>query len=56
MSNDKTKLQPFDSMQVQTSWDEEAEKWWFSALDIVAVLTDQADYTKNRNSNLSIAE
>jgi len=24
-------------------------KWWFSVLDIVAVLTDQNDYTKTRN-------
>lgn len=30
-------------------WDEENAKWWFSVLDIVAVLTDQDDYTKARN-------
>ena len=24
-------------------------KWWFSVLDIVAVLTDQDDYNKTRN-------
>lgn len=24
-------------------------KWWFSVLDIAAVLTDQDDYTKTRN-------
>lgn len=25
------------------------EKWWFSVVDIVGVLTEQADYEKNRN-------
>lgn len=30
-------------------WDEQQAKWWFSVLDIVAVLTDQSDYTKTRN-------
>ncbi|MBK5196300.1 MAG: Fic family protein, partial [Proteiniphilum sp.] len=30
-------------------WDEQNAKWWFSVLDIVAVLTDQDDYTKTRN-------
>ncbi len=30
-------------------WDEENVKWWFSVLDIVAVLTDQNDYEKTRN-------
>ncbi len=30
-------------------WDDEHFKWWFSVLDIVAVLTDQTDYAKTRN-------
>ena len=30
-------------------WDEQNAKWWFNVLDIVAVLTDQNDYTKTRN-------
>jgi cell filamentation protein len=30
-------------------WDDENSKWWFSVLDIVAVLTDQDDYNKTRN-------
>jgi hypothetical protein len=34
---------------VQALWDEEHAKWWFSVVDIVAVLTDQDDYTKTRN-------
>jgi cell filamentation protein len=34
---------------VRAVWDEENAKWWFSVLDIVAILTDQNDYTKTRN-------
>jgi cell filamentation protein len=34
---------------VRAVWDEENAKWWFSVLDIVAVLTDQDDYNKVRN-------
>ena len=30
-------------------WDEVNSKWWFSVLDIVAVLTNQNDYNKTRN-------
>jgi len=35
--------------EVRALWDEENAKWWFSVLDIVAVLTDQDDYNKTRN-------
>lgn len=43
------KQQLFDTVQIRTAWDETEEKWWFSALDVVAALTDQSDYTKARN-------
>ena len=43
------KRQLFDAVQIRTAWDETQEKWWFSALDVVAALTDQTDYTKARN-------
>ena len=49
MKSEKTGLQIFESKQIRTAWDETAEKWWFSALDIIAVLTEQPDYTKVRN-------
>ena len=49
MSNAKTSIRFFDDREVRAIWDEENAKWWFSVLDIVAVLTDQNDYTKNRN-------
>ena len=45
----KNKVQIFDQHQVRSVWDEENEKWWFSVLDIIGILTDQPDYTKVRN-------
>jgi len=49
MSNAKISIRFFDDREVRAVWDEENAKWWFSVLDIVAVLTDQDDYTKTRN-------
>jgi cell filamentation protein len=48
MSN-KISIRFFDDRQVRAVWDEENSKWWFSVLDIVAVLTNQNDYKKTRN-------
>lgn len=41
MENDK--LQLFENKQIRTAWDEETEEWYFSVVDVVAVLTDSAD-------------
>jgi cell filamentation protein len=45
----KISIRFFDDREVRAVWDEENAKWWFSVLDIVAVLTDQDDYAKTRN-------
>jgi cell filamentation protein len=45
----KISIRFFNDREVRAVWDEENNKWWFSVLDIVAVLTDQDDYTKTRN-------
>lgn len=47
--SDKISIRFFDDREVRAVWDEENSKWWFSVLDIVAVLTDQNDYNKTRN-------
>ena len=39
--NDKIKL--FEDKRIRTAWDEEQEEWYFSVVDVVAVLTDQPD-------------
>ena len=49
MSNTKKSIRFFDDREVRAIWDEENSKWWFSVLDIVAVLSDQDDYSKTRN-------
>lgn len=36
-------IQLFGNMQIRTQWDAEREKWYFSIVDIVAVLTESAD-------------
>lgn len=43
------KIKLFESQHIRTEWDAEAEKWWFSVLDVIAVLTEQPDYNKVRN-------
>jgi len=43
MSEKKDKIKLFEERQVRTIWDEEREKWWFSVVDICAVLTEQHD-------------
>lgn len=49
MNKAKISIRFFDDREVRAIWDEENARWWFSVLDIVAVLTDQDDYTKTRN-------
>ncbi len=49
MGNSKISIRFFDDREVRAIWDDENSKWWFSVLDIVAVLTDQDDYSKTRN-------
>ena len=40
MPDSKSKIKLFEERQVRAVWDEEAEKWWFSIVDVIAVLTD----------------
>ncbi|MCL2349000.1 MAG: Bro-N domain-containing protein [Planctomycetaceae bacterium] len=34
------KIQIFEKQPVRATWDEENEKWWFSVVDIIAILTE----------------
>jgi hypothetical protein len=49
VSEQQPRVKLFESHQVRAEWDEDKEKWWFSVLDIIAILTDQSDYQKVRN-------
>lgn len=41
----KQAIQLFETKKVRTIWDEEQEKWYFSIVDTVAILTDSIDPT-----------
>ncbi len=43
----KQAIQLFEEKRVRTAWDTDAEKWWFSVVDVVSVLTD-SDYQTAR--------
>jgi len=49
MKTSKNVPQLFEGKQVRHTWDEETEKWWFSVVDVVMVLTDQNDLSKAKN-------
>ena len=36
-------IQFFENQRIRTAWDKEKEEWYFSVVDVVAVLTDQPD-------------
>ncbi len=36
-------IQLFENKRIRTAWDEEKGEWYFSIVDVVAVLTDQPD-------------
>ena len=41
----KETLKLFEERKVRTVWDDEKEKWYFSLVDVVSVLTDSVDAT-----------
>ena len=45
---DNFAIQLFEGKKVRIVWDEEQEKYYFSVVDIVQVLTDSADYQQAR--------
>lgn len=45
----KEAIKVFEDRKVRTLWDTEKEQWYFSIVDVIAVLTDQNDYQGARN-------
>ena len=43
------KIQLFEDKRIRAAWNEEKEEWYFSIVDVVAVLTEQPDYQAARN-------
>ena len=44
----ENKIKVFESRQIRTHWNAEEEEWYFSVVDIVAVLTG-SNYQNARN-------
>jgi len=45
----QTSIKLFEEKQVRSVWNEEEEKWYFSIVDIIVILTNQGDFQKGRN-------
>ena len=45
----KKSIRFFNDQEVRAVWDEEHNKWWFSATDIVRAINNEDDYTKAGN-------
>src|SRR3989338_2714646 len=40
------KLAIFEGRKIRRKWDGKQEKWYFSVIDIIAILTEQLDFKK----------
>jgi hypothetical protein len=49
IDNMKNDLAIFDGYQIRRLYNEKTETWWFSVVDIIRVLTQQADYKLAQN-------
>ena len=47
---DNSAIQLFEDQKIRVAWDAEREEWYFSIVDVVAVLTDSADYNTGRKN------
>lgn len=45
----KTSIRFFNDREVRAVWDEDQNKWWFSATDIVQAINNEPDYVKAGN-------
>src|SRR3972149_2962126 len=51
-----TKIALFEGKQIRRHWDKTQEKWYFSVVDVVQVLTNQIDFIKARKYWNKLAE
>lgn len=45
----ETAIKLFNDRKIRTHWDDDQEKWYFSIVDVVSILTDQPHYQGARN-------
>jgi hypothetical protein len=43
MENEEKKAKIFEGKRIRTHWDEDKEKWFFSIVDVIAILTESVD-------------
>ena len=49
VSNGAHPVSLFEDQKIRMAWDAEKEEWYFSIVDVIAVLTDQSNYDQARN-------
>ncbi len=42
-------IKRFESKKIRSQWDAEQEKWYFSIVDVISILTDQPHFQGARN-------
>ena len=45
----KKSIRFYNDYEVRAVWDDENDKWWFSATDVVGAINNEEDYKKCRN-------
>lgn len=48
MTEPQDKIKLFETQQVRTEWDADGEKWWFSVVDVIQILTAQPTHDRAR--------
>ena len=48
MTEPQDKIKLFDAQHVRTDWDAESEKWWFSVVDVIQILSGQPSHDRAR--------
>ncbi len=48
-NQNKISIRFFNDREVRAVWDDDHHQWWFSVIDIVAILNEQNNYTKANN-------
>ena len=45
MSDAPSKIKLFESSRIRSQWDDEAQTWWFSVVDVIGALTESTNPT-----------
>jgi hypothetical protein len=48
MTEPEEKIKLFEAQQVRAEWDAETEKWWFSVVDVIEILSSQPSHDRAR--------